>query len=72
MKSDGSQMTRLTDETGPDAFPTWSPDGKQILYAREGERPALWLMNSDGSQLLSIAPDAQYVGSADWLPAKRD
>ena len=35
MNADGSNMTRLTQGSVPDAFPVWSPDGKRIAFYSE-------------------------------------
>ena len=47
---DGGRPTRLTDQTGEDAQPTWSGDGTRIAYVsdREGNRD-IWRMSADGS-----------------------
>lgn len=50
MDVDGNQATRLTDGSGEDFFPQWSPDGKHIAYiANFNSGPSIRLMNADGS-----------------------
>ncbi len=55
MKSDGSNIKRLTDiKTGDACGPAWSPDGKKIAYyafalTQPSRNPEIWLMDSDGS-----------------------
>ena len=60
---------RLTDASGTEQQPLWSPDGSHILYVAEpGDGHwALWIMNADGSgkRQLSGAPEA---GWPDWSP----
>lgn len=58
---DGNNIRRLTNVKNVwDSGPTWSLDGKIILFAREyndvnGERPEeFWLMNADGSEQRQI------------------
>jgi TolB protein len=49
---DGSIVERLTYNNWEwDKHPTWSPDGKQIVFFsnREVGRTQLWIMNADGS-----------------------
>jgi TolB protein len=55
MDADGGNVRRLTSNHDADWSPSWSPDGKQILFARgrrlgeEGSETSLYLMNADGS-----------------------
>jgi TolB protein len=53
-KPDGSDKQQLTDQ-GNNVTPSWTPDGKQILFAsdRSGTRE-LYLMNHDGSGVAPI------------------
>ena len=62
---DGSHLEQLTkDESAADFHPSWSPDGKTILFTRYAFSPvstpfALYRMNPDGSDvsLLYSSPD---------------
>jgi Tol biopolymer transport system component len=67
--SDGSNLRQLTDNSGYDNFPAWSPDGSQIVYLHEFE---LYIMNADGSdskqlpntfgaRLPQWSPDSQWI-----------
>ena len=52
MKSDGSQVKRLTDTPGYDGGPFFSPDGKRICWRRfseDGLTAEIYTMNVDGS-----------------------
>ena len=53
---DGSERKRLTrEENILDSSPTWTRDGKQILFGRvDGKEYTIWIMNSDGSQQRQI------------------
>ncbi|WP_109853274.1 DUF5050 domain-containing protein [Aquimarina sp. AU58] len=63
MNSDGTNMKRLTHAKNKwDNSPTWSPDGKKIVFARDYQdseevwRAELWIMNSNGSDQAQIKP----------------
>ncbi len=52
MTPDGSIVERLTNNVWEwDKHPSWSPDGKQIVFFsnRDVGRTQLWIMNADGS-----------------------
>ncbi len=50
---DGSGLKQLTFLKGGAYYPSWSPDGKQIVFSSweygTSTGPALWVMNADGS-----------------------
>ena len=48
----GHELTQLTKEPA-DMDPTWSPDGSQIAFYREGQ---IWVMNADGSDPRRVSP----------------
>jgi TolB protein len=59
---------------GIDHFPTWSPDGSQILFMSErvGVPNAwdIWVMNADGSAPSNLTIDFGAVNSdPSWSPA---
>ncbi len=59
VNGDGSNLTRVT--YGID--PTWSPDGKQITFARwDNAAPGIYIANADGSneRLLITTPRARW------------
>ncbi|MCX7839547.1 MAG: hypothetical protein N2559_08860 [Anaerolineae bacterium] len=67
VNGDGSRLTPIT--TGLD--PAWSPDGKQIAFARWGAvYPGLYIVNADGTneQLIYGAPN---IRSPRWSPDGR-
>jgi RNA polymerase sigma factor (sigma-70 family) len=55
--TDGSEQTPLATETvrcqteGPDGGFGWSPDSRHIVLYRGGERPGLYVVDADGSNL---------------------
>jgi len=65
MGSDGSNPHRMFDITAWD--PTWSPDGKQILFAsnRSGTNQ-LWIIGADGKGLRQVSNLPDLRGRSDW------
>jgi Tol biopolymer transport system component len=71
IRNDGSHLTRLTDTTGFDGNPVWSPDGTRILF--RSERPGepntnVFVMNADGSDQRALTSFAEGAGPARWAP----
>lgn len=75
INSDGSGSTQLTeDPTHRNSDdPSWSPDGKKILFStgRSG-RNELWVMDADGSneRRLSGIDASPFPGRASWQPGR--
>ena len=70
---DGSDLRRLTNDNAVDAHPAWSPDGTQIAFlsTRKSSYPAmhLYVMDSDGSNVRSLAPSTKTRGHPPvWSP----
>jgi Tol biopolymer transport system component len=55
MSYDGSNVTRLTNNTAQDGSPDWSPDGSKIAFSSNlsGEFE-IYVMNADGSGLTQV------------------
>jgi len=72
VKTDGSDLTRLTNLTGYAAHPVWSPDGRRIAFdvSGEGEGDKVYAMAADGSELtlLSSGPIGSGPGRPLWSP----
>lgn len=55
VKGDGTGLVQLTDGAVPDTDPVWSPDGSQLLFARDTlSGGGIWLMREDGTGLRRI------------------
>ncbi|MHC4751769.1 MAG: hypothetical protein ACYTFW_18075 [Planctomycetota bacterium] len=72
MNPDGSNQKQLTNEPAPASSdnPTWSPDGKQILFdTQRRRRPEIWVMNSDGSDERVLVSDVKVIPMrTSWQP----
>lgn len=67
MKSDGTQVRRLTDAPGYDGGPFYSHDGSMITWRRftpDGGSAEVYVMNADGSGARPIT----RLGAMSWAP----
>jgi tol-pal system beta propeller repeat protein TolB len=64
--SDGSKLTKLTDNQNHDVEPAWSPDGTKIVFSRDYD---IWVMNADGTNQknLTDSPELDEY-EPDWSP----
>src|SRR2546423_2447317 len=72
---DGSALRRLT-HTGPTRatdYPSWSPNGRRIVFSRfrtdlpnGNDNSRIWIMNADGTNKRRLADDVQ--GFRDYTP----
>ncbi len=71
MNADGSNIVNLTDHPKADRCPSWSPDGRKIVFESLRGDPRnmeLYMMNSDGSQVERLTDSSPYVSHAVWSP----
>ncbi|MFO0781270.1 MAG: Calx-beta domain-containing protein [Candidatus Saccharimonadales bacterium] len=69
MNADGTDRRQLTTFSGRDYQPSWSPDGKRLVFVSERNgNPEIYVMNADGSNQtrLTVSP-AQDVTPV-WSP----
>jgi Tol biopolymer transport system component len=59
---DGTGMRNLTPDGVFESDPIWSPDGRKILFLREG---SLYLMDADGTGRVKLA-DGQAISEHRW------
>ncbi|MBI1257222.1 MAG: hypothetical protein GC204_07100 [Chloroflexi bacterium] len=74
LETDGSNLTRLTEDHQQNVDPRWSPDGSLISYSSldASEHYQLYVMNADGSDahLVFAVPPGQDAYNLCWLPAQ--
>jgi Tol biopolymer transport system component len=69
MNVDGSNVTRLTQNDGIDAFPVWSPNGSSIAFAsNRNEHYDIYLIRPDGSGLLRLTRNNADDTHPTWAP----
>ena len=72
---DGSDLRRITFNTGTDHSPSWSPDGKKLAFiSHRGPGVEIYSMNRDGSGIRQLTNlEDKTIGIADlaWSPDGR-
>lgn len=65
MNADGTDQTRLTNDSGEDSWPDWSSDGSRIAYYSNQEGAGVYVMNANGSGKTRLASGSDPTWSAD-------
>jgi TolB protein len=69
MDSDGTHARLLTPGTAPSSQPSFSPDGKRILFARSlNGRDEVWIMNADGSDQRPLTHEVSGANHPQFSP----
>jgi Tol biopolymer transport system component len=75
IKTDGTELTKLTDDMTVVFSPHWSPNGRQIIFSAclEGEGECtgafdIFLMNDDGSSLVNLTNNQAEDMNPYWSP----
>jgi Tol biopolymer transport system component len=69
IRPDGSEPKQVTADTGNNGFPSFAPDGQQLVF-RSGRDQAknLYVMNRDGNDLRRLTQGKWTDTMADWSP----
>lgn len=69
MKSDGTDLIKLTDDAADDLDPALSPDRSKIVFTstRNGN-PEIYSMNADGTGLTRLTNNLQIDANPSWSP----
>lgn len=74
VRSDGSDVRNITNNSARDMDPVWSPDGKHIAFLSDDRSGSgslqIYSMNSDGTNLIRLTntPDTEWWAGLDWSP----
>jgi Tol biopolymer transport system component len=70
VRPDGTGFKRLTYEKGNNGFPSFSPDGKRIVFrSGRGGSKNLYVMNADGTKVRRLTKGKWTDTMCDWSPA---
>ena len=61
MDADGKNQQRLTENPRVDFSPSWSPDGKRIVFSSVGARDSeIYVMDADGGNQQKLTENRQH------------
>jgi dipeptidyl aminopeptidase/acylaminoacyl peptidase len=64
----GANPARLTNDEEAENYPSWSPDGKRLVYQREFNGSAIYAINADGSGQQRLSPTPGFDVTPSWSP----
>ena len=64
----GSNTRRLTNDPESENYPSWSPDGKSILYQRDHNGSAIYIVDADGRNARRLSPTPGFDVTPSWSP----
>lgn len=67
--ADGSEVRQVTTDPAPKSNPSWSPDGRRIVFSAGDEKNDLYVMNADGTGLQQITETPGDNVTPAWNPS---
>jgi TolB protein len=64
----GKNIRRLTNDDEAENYPGWSPDGKKILYQRDYNGSATYIIDADGNNRLRLSATPGFDATASFSP----
>jgi len=62
----GQNPIRLTNDPEAENYPSWSPDGKRLVYQRDLNGSAIYLIDADGSSEQRLSPTPGLDVTPSW------
>jgi Tol biopolymer transport system component len=64
----GNHPRRLTSNAEAENYPSWSPDGRQLLYQRDYNGSAIYVVDADGKNQHRLSPTPGFDATPSWSP----
>ena len=68
MDADGGNQQRLTENRGNEWFPSWSPDGKRIVFTMSDNGTEIYVMDADGGNQQRLTNNQRNDRWPSWSP----
>jgi len=62
----GVNPARLTSDAEAENYPSWSPDGKRLVYQRDFNGSAIYVINADGTGEQRLSPTPGFDVTPSW------
>jgi Tol biopolymer transport system component len=64
----GSGPTKLTNDADQENYPSWSPDGMRLVYQRDFNGSAIYVISADGTGQQRLSPTPGFDVTPSWSP----